>query len=98
MKSIDEIIKLIPYGKENGVSKNKLSRLLDVSENETTKIVKELRKKYVILVNAKDGRLYRTTSKEELENFIKEKQKNSYEISRAILLAYKEIETLEGAN
>lgn len=98
MINVDEIIKLIPYGKENSISKNKLARLLNIDEKEANKVVKELRKKYVILINASDGRLYRAKQKEELESFIKEKLKNNYEITRAILLAYKEIENLERKN
>ncbi|MBQ8298459.1 MAG: hypothetical protein IJX99_01055 [Clostridia bacterium] len=94
----EEILKLIPYGKENGISKNKLARLLNIDEKEVSKIIKTLRKNYIILVNSGDGCLYRTKQKEELENFIKEKQKNNYEITRVILLAYKEIEALEKEN
>ena len=98
MRNVYEIVRLIPYGKENRISKKKLASKLEIDEKVLIELVKELRKKYIILVNPADGCLYRTKDKEELENFIKEKQRNNFEITRAIQIAYDEIESLERRN
>lgn len=98
MRNIYEIVRLIPYGKENRISKKNLASKLDLGEKELIELIKELRKKYIILVNPTDGCLYRTRNRDELEAFIKEKQRNNFEITRAIQIAYDEIESLERRN
>lgn len=88
-------IELIPYGKENKISRKSLMKLANIQDEKVfNEEVAKLRKKYIIMSDVTGG-YWRSNSKEELQEFIKKYQHRSYDTSRMIILAYKEIENIE---
>ena len=91
-------IELIPYGKENKISKKSLMRLANIKDKKIfdEEIVK-LKKRYIIfsIKTTEDIMYWRSNSKEELQEFIKKYQHRSYDNNRMIMLAYKELEEME---
>lgn len=89
-------IELIPYGKENKISRKSLMELANIQDERVfNEEVAKLRKKYIIMSDTTTGGYWRSDSKEELQEFIKKYQHRSYDTSRMIILAYKEIENIE---
>ena len=89
-------IELIPYGKENKISRKKLMELANIQDEKVfNEEVAKLRKKYIILSDNTTGGYWRSNNKEELQDFIKKYQRRSYDTSRMIMLAYKELEEME---
>lgn len=90
-------IELIPYGKENKISKKSLMKLANIKDEKVfNEEVAKLRKKYIIMSDTTTGGYWRSNNKEELQEFIKKYQHRSYDTSRMIMLAYKEIENIKG--
>ena len=91
-------IELIPYGKENKISRKSLMELANIQDKKILdeEIVK-LKKRYIIFsINTTEDIMYwRSNSKEELQEFIKKYQYRSYDSNRMIMLAYKELEEME---
>lgn len=88
-------IELIPYGKENKISRKSLMELANIQDEKVfNEEVAKLRKKYIIMSDVTGG-YWRSNSKEELQEFIKKYQHRSYDTSRMIILAYKEMENIE---
>ena len=91
-------IELIPYGKENKISRKSLMKLANIQDEKVfNEEVAKLRKKYIIFSTYTEDVMYwRSNNKEELQEFIKKYQHKSYDTSRMIMLAYKEIENIKG--
>ena len=91
-------IELIPYGKENKISRKSLMKLANIQDEKIfdEEIVK-LKKRYIIfsIKTIEDIMYWRSNNKEELQEFIKKYQHRSYDTSRMIMLAYKELEEME---
>lgn len=91
-------IELIPYGKENKISRKSLMELANIQDKKILdeEIVK-LKKRYIIfsIKTTEDIMYWRSNSKEELQEFIKKYQYRSYDNNRMIMLAYKELEEME---
>lgn len=91
-------IELIPYGKENKISRKSLMELANIQDKKILdeEIVK-LKKRYIIfsIKTTEDIMYWRSNSKEELQEFIKKYQHRSYYNNRMIMLAYKELEEME---
>lgn len=91
-------IELIPYGKENKISRRSLMELANIQDKKILdeEIVK-LKKRYIIfsIKTTEDIMYWRSNSKEELQEFIKKYQHRSYDNNRMIMLAYKELEEME---
>ena len=89
-------IELIPYGKENKISKRSLMKLANIQDEKIfNEEVAKLRKKYIIMSDTTTGGYWRSNCKEELQEFIKKYQYRSCDTSRMIMLAYKEIEEIK---
>ena len=89
-------IELIPYGKENKISRRSLMKLANIQDEKIfNEEVAKLRKKYIILSDITTGGYWRSNSKKELQEFIKKYQHRSYDNNRMIMLAYKELEEME---
>ena len=91
-------IELIPYGKENKISRKSLMKLANIQDKKIfdEEIVK-LKKRYIIfsIKTTEDIMYWRSNSKEELQEFIKKYQHRSYDNNRMIMLAYKKLEEME---
>lgn len=98
MMNEEELIGLIPFGRNNGITKKKLMKKLNLDESSVVSIIKKLRKKYIILVDVTSGEYYRSNNEQELKEFIKNQQRQAYENNRTIMIAYKELEQLGGYN
>ena len=89
-------IELIPYGKENKISRKSLMKLANIQDEKAfNEEVAKLRKKHIIMSDTTTGGYWRSNSKEELQEFIKKYQHRNYDTSKMIMLAYKEIENIE---
>ena len=96
MKNLEELIKLIPYGKINRVSKKTLMRNLKIDELTLTRMIRDLRKEYVVLADDTNGGYYRSDDEKELMKFIREQQGKAYENNKAVILAYQELDKIRG--
>ena len=91
-------IELIPYGKENKISRKSLMKLANIQDKKVfDERIIELKKKYIIfsIPTAEDIMYWRSNNKEELQEFIKKYQRRSYDNNRMIMLAYKELEEMK---
>lgn len=91
-------IELIPYGKENKISRKSLMKLANIQDKEIfEKEIINIRKKNIIfsIKDKEDIMYWRSNSKEELQEFIKKYQHRNYDTNRMIMLAYKELEEME---
>lgn len=91
-------IELIPYGKENKISRKSLMKLANIQDKKVfDERIIELKKKYIIfsILTAEDIMYWRSNNKEELQEFIKKYQRRSYDNNRMIMLAYKELEEMK---
>lgn len=89
-------IELIPYGKENKISRKSLIKLANIQDEKVfNEELAKLRKKYIIMSDTTTGGYWRSNSKEELQEFIKKYQHRSYDNNRMIMLAYKELEEMD---
>ena len=91
-------IELIPYGKENKISRKSLMKLANIQDKKIfDEEVAKLRKKYIIMSNTtqKDIMFWRSNNRQELQDFIKKYQHRSYDNNRMIMLAYKELEEMD---
>jgi len=89
------MIKLIPFGKENRVSKEQLIRWTGMEEKEFNVALRKLRESYIVLSDSKLGGYWRPSTEKEIQDFIKDCNKRIYENSRATLIAYKELKKEE---
>lgn len=64
-------IDLIPFGKENRISKTQLSVKLNKPIEEVDAIISKLRKQYIILSDTKIGGYWRPNTRGELLRFIR---------------------------
>ncbi len=90
------MIELIPFGKKNKISKRLLIQKANIQEKDFNNELVKLRKKYIILTDTTTGGYWRPNTKQEYEEFIKKYQNRNYDTSRMIMLAYKEMEELQG--
>lgn len=89
-------IELIPYGRENKISRKSLMKLANIQDEKVfNEEVAKLRKKYIIMSDITTGGYWRPNTKEEYQKFIKKYQNKSYDTSRMIMLAYKELESMK---
>jgi len=91
MKEID----FIPYGQENRISKEELSRKLKIPMKDINTIVSTLRKKYIILSDTKVGGYWRPNTKQELLEFIREHTSRHLAESVLIQMAWSEIDKIK---
>ena len=88
-------IEAIPFGKKNRVTKEGLMDKFKISSKEEfAKKLQELRKKYVILSDASARGYWRPDNVKELEIFIKKCNMQNFDTSKAVMLAYQEVERL----
>lgn len=88
-------IELIPYGKENKVSRKSLIKQANIEEKDFNVELAKLREQYIIMSDTISKSYWRPNSKEEYENFIRKYQHRNYDTNRMIMLAYKEMEDIE---
>ena len=91
-----QMIEFIPYGEKNKIQKSELMKLAKIkNEKVFVQELTKLRKQYIIKTNTTEGGYWRPSSKEELQEFIKKCQSRSYDTSKRIMIAYKELEEME---
>ena len=90
------MIELLPFGKENKISKRKLMIKANLSEEDFNKELAKIRETYIIMTDTTSGGYWRSNNKQELQDFIRKYQKRAYTNSKMIMLAYKELEEMEG--
>lgn len=90
------MIEFIPYGRENKIPKRELMKLVNIQDEKAfNQELAKIRKQYIILTDTSTGGYWRPDSKEELQEFIKKYQSRSYDTSKMIMIAYKELEEME---
>lgn len=91
------MIEFIPFGKENRIQKRELMKLNNIQDEKVfNQELARLRKQYIIKSDAETGGYWRPDSKEELLELIKEWKSKVYDNSKRIMVAYKELEEMEG--
>lgn len=96
MRNLEELIKLIPYGRTNRVSKKTLMKKLMIDEPTLAVMIRKLRKEYIILADDTNGGYYRSNDPKELTKFIREQQGKAFENNKAVMLAYEELDRIRG--
>lgn len=91
-----EEIKLIPFGKQNRISKETLARKLNISIDGVNKVISELRKRYLIFSDTKIGGYWRPDTEQELLDFIREHNSRHFAESGLIQMAWNEIDKIKG--
>lgn len=92
---------MIPYGRENAVSRPELSRITGISDREVRRQIAELRAEdsdddLVIASSSRHGRGYFLTDKpDEIRAFIAEMHKRIRMVYRAIKVAKKKLHRIE---
>lgn len=87
-------ISLIPYGKENKISKKSLMKKANITEKVFCIELAKLREQYIIMSDSISKSYWRPNSKEEYEDFIRKYQHRNYNTNRMIMLAYKEMQNI----
>lgn len=90
-----KIIELIPFGKENRISKEALSSKLKIKPEEVNKIISKLRKSYIILSDTKIGGFWRPNTEKELLDFIREHNNRHYTETGLVQMAWSEIDNIK---
>lgn len=93
----DMVINLIPYGKENAISRSALVNATGMSDRLVRRAIADARIKNVILSNPKGG-YYRPMLSDaaEIEAYIKQEQSRAKNCFKAIVYANSYLEDLKG--
>lgn len=68
------LIELIPYGRENAISRKRLCEITGLKDRKLRDEIARLRRHHVI-INDQDGRgYYRTDDKDEIARFVKQEE------------------------
>ena len=86
------MLELIPYGKENAISKQELMQLTGLSERVVRKKIHDLRQEYVIISSSHRKGFYRTNDLQEINDFIEETKRRAFNTFKSYKAAkaYKE--------
>lgn len=86
------LIDVIPIGKQNKKTRQHLmSKSKIIDKEQFKKELAKLRKQYIIIF---DNGYYLPASKEEYQEFIQKLNKEAYDITKTIELAYREMEEI----
>lgn len=91
-------IDLIPFGKENRISKKELAEKLNINLEEVDKIISKLRKEYIIVSDTKIGGYWRPNTRTELLRFIRMHNSRHLAECNLVEMAWKEIDKIGGKN
>lgn len=89
-------IELIPFGKDNRISKTQLAKELKITIEEVDTIISKLRKKYIILSDTKIGGYWRPNTRIELLRFIRMHNARHLAECGLVELAWNEFDRLGG--
>ena len=92
---MDEI-ELIPFGKDNRISKTQLAKKLNITIEEVDEVISKLRKQYIVLSDTKIGGYWRPNTRIELLKFIRMHNARHLAECGLIEMAWKEFDKMGG--